>query len=159
MCGVATRLDKISLEARLKTLFNAVPEDASDRFNLADFLNDDAVIIFDVGELRQHAQRAVTLVVLSNLWSVIRRRQHRRDLLGNSHTTETAQSEADHRAYSSSQDLPLVNVYLEEAASLATTDLISEMLDQSRSFGVSLTLATQFPSQIKDTDEADIYDC
>jgi len=158
MGGVATRLDKISLDARLKALFNTVPEAESDRFDLADFLDEDAVIIFDVGELRQHAQRAVTLVVLSNLWSALNRRQQRRDLLGNAHTTDTESSD-DHsetpnsEIQSSSQELPLVNVYLEEAGSLATTDLISEMLDQSRSFGVSLTLATQFPGQIRDTDE------
>ncbi|MFC6795362.1 hypothetical protein ACFQFH_14915 [Halobaculum halobium] len=45
------------------------------------------------------------------------------------------------------RDDPLVNLYLEEAASVAVSDLLSTLLSQARSFDCAVTLATQFPGQ------------
>ncbi|WP_276247583.1 ATP-binding protein [Haladaptatus sp. YSMS36] len=135
MQGVANRIEKIPVDKRLARMFNHVADgdEASDtpHFDLADWLDEDAVIIFDTGGLRSEAQRVLTLVILSNLWTALRRRTQQSD-------------EEDH---------PLVNLYIEEAASVAVTDLLTEFLAKSRSFGCSVTLAMQFPGQLRAASE------
>ncbi|WP_435067604.1 hypothetical protein [Haloplanus sp. C73] len=158
MQGVANRLEKVPTDRRLARLFNHVPEtprtetatatataaDATDtaagaptdatatdaHFDLGPYLDANVVIILDVGGLRIETRRAITLVLLSNLWTALRRRRQRRD--------------ADR--------LPLVNCYLEEAASIAATDLLTTLLAQARSFDCALTLAMQFPTQLDQAD-------
>ncbi|RLM89972.1 ATP-binding protein [Haloarcula sp. Atlit-7R] len=132
MGGVMTRLDTVSQDARLRALFNHLPEDDAERFDLVDLLDEDALIILDMGEFdSQETKQAITQVVLSNLWSALKRRVRYADDVGT--------------------DLPLVNLYLEEAATFEELDLIGELLDQSRSFGIGLTLISQFPAQFKHT--------
>lgn len=104
------------------------PDDA--QFDLGQYLDANVVVILDLGGLRIETRRAITLVLLSNLWTALRRRRQRRD--------------ADR--------LPLVNCYLEEAASVAATDLLTTLLAQARSFDCALTLAMQFPSQLDQAD-------
>ncbi|MFB6202660.1 MAG: hypothetical protein ABEI98_11715 [Halorhabdus sp.] len=99
-------------------------------FDLGQYLDANVVIVLDLGGLRIETRRAITLVLLSNLWTALRRRRQRRD---------------DER-------LPLVNCYLEEAASVAATDLLTTLLAQARSFDCALTLAMQFPGQLDQTD-------
>ncbi|EMA52078.1 hypothetical protein C450_11858 [Halococcus salifodinae DSM 8989] len=168
MQGVANRLEKIPVDGRLASVFNHVPDSNShshprsdstseldldlDRdpdpnvnpisdsdsggddpvFDLAALLDEDVVVILDMGELRSEAQRVLTLVVLSNLWTALRRRSRR------------ASTDADH---------PLVNLYLEEAASVAVSDLLGDLLAQSRGFDCSITLSMQFPAQLRQADE------
>lgn len=132
MQGVANRIEKIPVDKRLATMFNHVPGDDDPHFDLAEYLDEDVVVIVDTGGLRNDAQRVVTLVVLSNLWTALRRR---------------VQTAGDDSSYS------LVNVYLEEAASVAMSGLLQELLAQSRSFGCSVTLAMQFPEQLRAVDE------
>lgn len=127
MQGVANRVEKIPIDPRLARLFDHVPGDDDPHFDLADILDDDVVVIFDTGDLRSEAQRVLTLVVLSNLWTALRRRTRRSEAI----------------------DHPLVNVYVEEAASIAVSDLLKQLLSQSRSFGCSVTLAMQFPGQLE----------
>lgn len=129
MQGVANRIEKIPLDDRLGELFNHVPSDDDPRFDLRDVIDEDAVVILDTGGLRPESRRVLTLVVLSQLWAVLGRR------------TRTA-----------TDDVPLVNLYLEEAATVATSGLVSELLAQSRAFGLSMTLAMQFPAQLRQAD-------
>ncbi|QLG61118.1 ATP-binding protein [Halorarum salinum] len=132
MQGVANRMEKVPIDQRLARIFNHVPDDEADRtdphFDLADHLNQNEVIIIDTGELRSEAQRVLTLVVLSNLWTALRRRTRR------------------------GTDDALVNVYVEEAASVAVSDLLKELLAQSRGFNCAMTLAMQFPAQLREAD-------
>ncbi|WP_231554228.1 ATP-binding protein [Halobellus rufus] len=134
MQGVANRIEKIPVDKRLARVFNHVPEANDPQFDLAEYLNEDVVIIFDTGELRTEAQRVLTLVILSNLWTALRRRAQRED-----------------------GEYPLVNVYIEEAASIAVSDLLKQLLAQSRGFGCSITLAMQFPAQLRGVTD-DVYD-
>ncbi|MFD1568937.1 ATP-binding protein, partial [Halolamina litorea] len=134
MQGVANRVEKIPIDQRLARIFNHVPEDGDPHFDLAEYLNEDVVIILDTGGLRNEAQRVLTLVVLSNLWTALRRRSQR-----------------------SQGDQPLVNLYIEEAASVAVSDLLKQLLSQSRSFDCSMTLAMQFPAQLKSQNH-DVYE-
>jgi hypothetical protein len=130
MQGVANRIEKVPVDARLARLFNHVPNDDT-AFDLAKVLDEDALVVFDLGGLRTASQRGLTLVLLSKLWTALRSRTRRADASG---------------------DPPLVNLYLEEAADLAVTDLLSELLAQSREFGLSVTLAMQFPGQLREAD-------
>ncbi|WP_435078862.1 ATP-binding protein [Halococcus sp. AFM35] len=134
MQGVANRLEKIPVDRRLASVFNHVPDSERDDpvFDLADLLDEDVVVILDMGELRSEAQRVLTLVVLSNLWTALRRRSRR------------GSNDAEH---------PLVNLYLEEAASVAVSDLLGDLLAQSRGFDCSVTLSMQFPAQLRRADE------
>ncbi|KTG25155.1 TraM recognition domain-containing protein [Haloferax profundi] len=131
MQGVANRIEKVPIDARLAQLFNHVPDEDSDdpQFDLRTLIDEDAVIIIDTGGLRPASQRVITLVILSALWTALRRR--------------TQQADND-------TDLPLVNLYLEEASQLSTSSLLSELLAQSRSFGLSITLSMQFPAQLRE---------
>lgn len=131
MQGVANRIEKIPIDQRLARIFNHVPAEGDPHFDLADYLSENVVIIFDTGSLRTEAQRVLTLVILSNLWTALRRRTQRRT--------------GPH---------PLVNLYIEEAASVAVSDLLKQLLSQSRSFDCSVTLAMQFPAQLKGHNQA-----
>ncbi len=161
-------------------------------FDLFEHISEDEVIIFDTGGLRSEFQRVLTLVVLSNLWSALKRRsQHEQatqprvdsgiemepnraheegsslgrspedegaslgigdssDPGGASSIPSTAMSGSRGSSKTSGSSGGLVNVYVEEAASVAVSGLLSEFLAQSRGFGCSVTLAMQFPQQLED---------
>mgnify|MGYP000129705805 CR=1 FL=1 len=138
MDAVGNRLDKLKEDAHLRRIFSHVPEqnDAGDyvdnRFDFREFLDEDATIIFDLGDLRPEAQRAITLLLLSNLWDAVQVR--RRD------------GQTDYEK--------LTNLIIEEAAPVASTKLVSEqLLPQGRSFGLSMGLVMQFPEQVRNRNE------
>ena len=130
--GVHNRIEKIPLDERLGHLFDHVPEEDDPHFDLRAVIDEDAVVIIDTGGLRDASQQALTRTVLSQLWTALQRRAH---------TTDAG-------------DRPLVNLYLEEAAQLVSSGIVDTLLSQSRSFGCSVTLATQFPGQLRVRDEA-----
>jgi len=87
MDAVGNRLDKLREDAHLRRIFSHVPEqnDAGEyvdnRFDFREFLDEDATVLFDLGDLRPEAQRAITLLLLSNLWDAVqvRRRDGKTD--------------------------------------------------------------------------------
>ena len=138
MDAVGNRLDKLKEDAHLRRIFSHVPDqnDAGEyvdnRFDFREFLDEDATIIFDLGDLRPEAQRALTLLLLSNLWDAVQVR--RRD------------GQTDYQK--------LTNLIIEEAAPVASTKLVSEqLLPQGRSFGLSMGLVMQFPEQVRNRNE------
>jgi DNA helicase HerA-like ATPase len=138
MDAVGNRLDKLKEDAHLRRIFSHVPEqnDAGEyvdnRFDFREFLDEDATILFDLGDLRPEAQRAITLLLLSNLWDAVQVR--RRD------------GQTDYEK--------LTNLIIEEAAPVASTKLVSEqLLPQGRSFGLSMGLVMQFPEQVRNRNE------
>ena len=138
MDAVGNRLDKLKEDAHLRRIFSHVPEqnDAGEyvdnRFDFREFLDEDTTIIFDLGDLRPEAQRAITLLLLSNLWDAVQVR--RRD------------GQTDYEK--------LTNLIIEEAAPVASTKLVSEqLLPQGRSFGLSMGLVMQFPEQVRNRNE------
>jgi len=139
MQGVATRIEKIPMSPPVARIFDHVPGADTPSFDLGEHLSEDCVIVFDTGRLRTETQRVLALVVLSELWTALKRRKRTAGGgygLGGGHDG----------------DLPLVNLYLEEAASLAGTGLLDDLLSQSRSFGCSVMLAMQFPAQLAERD-------
>lgn len=132
MQGVANRVEKIPLDDRLARVFNHMPDDGTDpHFDFQEVLDEDGLVIIDTGGLRSESQRVLALVLLSNFWTALRRRTRQH----------------------SDDDLPLVNLYLEEASSIAVSDLFGDLLAQSRGFGLSVTMAMQFPAQLREESE------
>jgi DNA helicase HerA-like ATPase len=131
--GVRTRVEKVPKNTHLSRLLNHVHQAGAPRFGIEAVLDEDALVILDLGGLRAESQRVVTLVLLSELWSALKRRKSTTD-----------------------GDLPLVNCYIEEAASIANSDLLSDLFRESRAFGISITLAMQYPAQLEAAD-ADTY--
>jgi len=127
MHGVKTRVEEIVTDQRLTQIFNHVPSDDDPHFQFDDLLDEDAVIILDTGGLRQQSQHVLTLLVLAELWASLRRRAR------------------------TTQNPPLVNLYLEEASDIAASQILRDLLAKGRGYNVSVTLATQFPSQLEDT--------
>lgn len=132
--GAINRLDEITSNTYLNQIFNHVPEwdpetqsYTEPTFDFHEFHQEDVVILFDTGKLRPEAQQALTLLFLSNFW-------------------EAAQIRRD-----SSGSLPehITNLVLEEAAPIASTELVAnELIPQGRSFGVSLELVMQYGEQV-----------
>jgi hypothetical protein len=138
MDAVGNRLDKLREDAHLRRIFSHVPEQddngeyVDNRFDFREFLDEDATILFDLGDLRPEAQRAIILLLLSNLWDAVQVR--RRD------------GKTDYEN--------LTNLIIEEAAPVASTKLVSEqLLPQGRSFGLSMGLVMQFPGQVRNRNE------
>ena len=138
MDAVGNRLDKLREDAHLRRIFSHVPERddngeyVDNRFDFREFLDEDVTVLFDLGDLRPEAQRAITLLLLSNLWDAVQVR--RRD--GNTDYEN------------------LTNLIIEEAAPVAATKLVSEqLLPQGRSFGLSMGLVMQFPGQVRNRNE------
>ncbi|MFC5971382.1 hypothetical protein ACFPYI_08585 [Halomarina salina] len=170
MQGVANRIEKIPADERLGRVFNHVsdipstthdsstlPDTADDgpRFDLADHLDEDTVIIFDTGGLRSEAQRVLALVVLSNLWTALRRRKQAVAAIGTKRAgddlTDTDDDpDRDTELAPADPADPLVNLYVEEAASIAISDLLQTLLAQARGFDCAITLAMQFPAQLRE---------
>ncbi|WP_435182196.1 ATP-binding protein [Halorussus sp. AFM4] len=138
MDAVGNRLDKLREDAHLRQIFSHTPEQneageyVDNHFDFREFLDEDATILFDLGDLRPEAQRALTLLLLSNLWDAVQVR--RRD------------GQTDYEK--------LTNLIIEEAAPVASTKLVSEqLLPQGRSFGLSMGLVMQFPGQVRNRSE------
>ncbi|QLD89083.1 hypothetical protein HWV07_08585 [Natronomonas salina] len=128
MTGAARRIKKASKDARLRPLFN----DHGDRdvaFDLLDHLDEQCVIVIDTSDYREDPRRLLTLVIVSQLWTALTRRVERSD---------------------PHEDLSQVNLFIEEAADVATADILGELLSQGRAFGVGVTLMMQFPQQVRD---------
>lgn len=144
--GAIGRVDEIATDSRLAPIFEYVrstnnegEDDSKDepRFDFADVVNDDTVVIFDFGGMDDRVKRTLTLVLLSNLWSALKAREQ---------DPETSGAP------------PLVNLYLEEAADVADTKLVDTLLSQGRSFNLSVTLGVQFARQLESPDpENDTY--
>ncbi|WP_128478895.1 ATP-binding protein [Halorussus pelagicus] len=138
MDAVGNRLDQLREDTHLRQIFSHAPEQneageyVDNHFDFREFLDEDATILFDLGDLRPEAQRAITLLLLSNLWDAVQVR--RRD------------GQTDYEK--------LTNLIIEEAAPVASTKLVSEqLLPQGRSFGLSMGLVMQFPGQVRNRSE------
>lgn len=133
MGGALNRVETVATDGRLAPMFDHVPGEGDPRFDFADVIDADRVIVIDLGGLETGAKRALTLALLSNLWRALQVRA------------------ADPET---SDDPPLVNLYLEEAGALADAALLDTLLSQGRSFGLSVFLGVQFLGQLDADDPA-----
>ncbi|MGB9964087.1 type IV secretory system conjugative DNA transfer family protein [Halobacterium hubeiense] len=126
MSAATRRIGTATNDARLAPLFEA---QADEQFDLRETLDEDCVIVFDLQGYGERSRTLLAVAILSQLWRALQRRQ-----------TTTQE-----------QDLPLVNCYIEEAADLATTGILDTLLAQGRGFDLAVTLAMQFPEQLRDS--------
>ncbi|MFD1586238.1 hypothetical protein ACFR9U_04540 [Halorientalis brevis] len=131
MSGALNRAEEITTNSRLAPAFEHVPGPDDPALDFGELLDEDAVLIFDYGGMEDRVKDPLTLLILSQLWAALKSRNER--------TPDDA-------------DLPLVNLYLEEAKAIVDT-----LLSEGRSFGLSLTLDLQFVSQLKSPDDNDTY--
>ncbi|SDN15724.1 hypothetical protein SAMN04487949_3526 [Halogranum gelatinilyticum] len=124
MGGVANRLAYISQDTHLRRIFN----NTENQFDFRDVLDENTVILFDLGDLRGEAARIMTGVILTNLDDALRERK--RDL----------------NQYS---DQYVVNLLVDEAASVVVSDIMNDLLEKGRSFRLSVGLSMQFPEQLE----------
>lgn len=132
MQGVTNRIEKATRDRRLARLFDHAPPDDRNKsqaahFDFRDHLDEDCVILLDTSGYREESRRLLTILFLSKLWTALQRR--------------VASADTD--------DLPLVNLYVEEAADVAASGVLADLLSEGRGFGLGVTLSMQFPRQVK----------
>jgi hypothetical protein len=134
MGAVERRLAMATDDSRLAPLFTATADDSDvGQFDLREQLDENCVIVFDMGGYGGDARRMLAVAVIGQLWRALER-----------------------RAETGPTDPPLVNCYLEEAADIAATGILDTLLSQGRAFGIAITLAMQFPEQIR-TEHPRVY--
>ncbi|MFC5367160.1 ATP-binding protein [Salinirubrum litoreum] len=127
--GAKTQIRQPIADSRVAHIFNHVSEPDGPHLDLDALLNQDVLVILDMGRLNEQSSRDLTTVLLSMLWAALQRRVER------SRYQEETQ--------------PLVNIYIEEASFLADSKLLDQLLSKGRSFDCSLLLSMQFASQAK----------
>ncbi|MFB6312051.1 MAG: ATP-binding protein, partial [Salinirussus sp.] len=133
--GAAGRVETIATDGRLAPVFNHVPDEGDPHLDFGSLLDEDLTIVVDFAGLEEDVKRALTIVVLSRLWTALKA-----------------------RADTAGTDTPLVNLYLEEARDVASTQLLDTLLAEGRSYGLSMTLGLQYPEQVATPDpERDTY--
>ena len=124
MGGVGNRLAYISQDTHLRRIFN----NTENRFDFRDLIDENTVILFDLGDLREEAARIMTGVILTNLDDALKERK--RDL---------AQYSDDY----------VVNLIVDEAASVVVSGIMNDLLEKGRGFRLSVGLSMQFPEQME----------
>ncbi|MFC6723483.1 conjugal transfer protein [Halobium palmae] len=124
MGGVGNRLAYISQDTHLRQIFN----NTENQFDFRDVLDENTVILFDLGDLRDEAARIMTGVILTNLDDALKERK--RDL----------------KQY---PDDYVTNLLVDEAASVVVSDIMNDLLEKGRSFRLSVGLSMQFPEQME----------
>jgi len=110
MGGVGNRLAYISQDTHLRQIFN----NTENQFDFRDVLDEDTVILFDLGDLRDDAARIMTGVILTNLDAALKDRK---------------------RALSEHSDDYVVNLLVDEAASVVVSGIMNDLLEKGRGSG------------------------
>jgi len=124
MGGVGNRLAYISQDTHLRKIFNNTER----RFDFRDVLDENKVILFDLGDLRDDAATIMTGVILTNLDDALKERKRNLDR---------------------QPDEYVANLLIDEAASVVVSDIMNDLLEKGRGFRLSVGLSMQFPEQIE----------
>ncbi|ELZ68543.1 conjugation protein [Haloferax prahovense DSM 18310] len=122
--GIGSRLAHLSLDTNLLPMFN----NTEPRFDFRDILDEDKIILLDLGELSGEASRLVTGVVFSNLYEALKERR---------------------RKVNDYPDDYVVNLFVDEASSVVVSGLMNDLLEKGRAFRLSVGLSMQYPEQIE----------
>lgn len=156
--GAISRVEKIDSDGRLAPLFDhvhhhesqtAVEDDASTThpaFSFAEIVDEDVTVVFDFGGMDPQIKAALTLVLLSDLWRALEARATEPLAAGVGLESESDAADGSH---------PQVNLYLEEAGSVANSPIVDTLLSQGRSFGLSVMLGVQYLGQLRSRDDDD----
>jgi len=132
MGGVGNRLAYISQDTHLRQIFN----NTENQFDFRDVLDEDTVILFDLGDLRDDAARIMTGVILTNLDAALKDRKQ-----------DLTQHPDDY----------VVNLLVDEAASVVVSGIMNDLLEKGREFRLSVGLSMQFPEQMEAEGGRKIY--
>ena len=132
MGGVSNRLDHVTQDAHLRWIF----DNTEPRFDFRDVLDENTIVLFDLGDLRDEAARLMTGVILTNLEDALETRDRTVDELPDDY---------------------VVNLLVDEAASVVVSDVMNDLLEKGRSFGLSVGLSLQFPEQIEAEGDHQVY--
>lgn len=132
MGGMSNRLDYVTQDAHLRRIF----DNTEPRFDFRDVLDEDTVVLFDLGDLRDEAARLMTGVILTNLEDALETRK---------------------RTASAMPDDYVVNLLIDEAASVVVSEVTNDLLEKGRSFRLSVGLSLQFPEQIEEEGNRQVY--
>ncbi len=124
MGGVSNRFAYISQDSHLRRIFN----NTDPQFDFRELLDTNQVILFDLGDLREEAARMVTGVILTSLEDALR-----------THEDDLNRRPEDY----------VVNLLIDEAASVVVSDVLNDLLEKGRSFRLSVGLSMQFPEQMQ----------
>jgi len=122
MGGVGNRLAYISQDTHLRRIFN----NTENRFDFRDLIDQNTVILFDLGDLREEAARIMTGVILTNLDDALKERK--RDL---------AQYSDDY----------VVNLIVDEAASVVVSGIMNDLLERVGASASRLDSQCSFPNR------------
>lgn len=160
MNAVFNRLNYIREDQHLRKIFNNTDE----KFDFRDHLNSDKIILFDMGDLRDDATMVMTGLILTNLWDALQESDRSMCTHGHNSITEckekARQNGLDPERPQCREEWPddhLVNIIVDEAASVASSNIINKMLEQGRSFHLSVGLSMQFPEQMKSAGSERVY--
>ncbi|WP_135665817.1 ATP-binding protein [Halorhabdus rudnickae] len=131
--GVSNRMDYITQDAHLRRIFN----NTESQFDFRDLIDEDKVVIFDLGDLRDEAGRVMTGVILTQLYDAVKHRDG----------DELARKPDDYVA----------NLLIDEASSVVVSDTLTTLLEKGREFRLSIELVTQFPEQMKEAGNREVY--
>lgn len=134
--GLLTRIEKLYQDARLRPLFQTLPEDDDQVFQFDDWLDRDVVMLFDLGALSDEGQRVLANALLYALWGGLKR------------TTQSPES---------TSIADRMTLIIDEAPQLHVGQRLTTFLSQARSFGLGVVLAMQYPRQFLETDSEAVY--
>ncbi|QLD88798.1 ATP-binding protein [Natronomonas salina] len=142
MGAVTRRLGKVTNDSRLTPLFTHTgihshnntdtdddDADAAPSFDFLDVLDEPCTVIIDTSGYHDDPRKLLTITLISELWRALKRRQALAD---------------------PGVALPQVNLFVEEAADVASFDVLTDLLSKGRSFGVGVTPILQFPEQVRE---------
>ena len=154
--AVHNRLERIQGDSYLRRIFT----NTDTKFDFRDHLDDDKVILFDLGDLSDGPTKTLTGLILTQLWSALQESKKEKCVMDHDSVDECREKAADPENPDCREpwgDDHVVNLIVDEAASVAVTDIMTTMLEQGRSFNLSLGLSMQFPEQMKRRNDERMY--
>ncbi|WP_240479636.1 ATP-binding protein [Haloprofundus marisrubri] len=122
--GLTNRLAYISQNDNLREIF----DNTAQQLDLQEVLDSNQVILFDLGEVSDEAAKILTALIFALLEDALR-----------THEDDLTQRPDDY----------VVNLMIDEAASVAASEVLNNLLEKGRSFRLSVGLAMQFPEQMR----------
>jgi hypothetical protein len=130
--GGATRLEKIYGDGYLRPMFDTTPAAPDDAFRFDQWLDEDVLIIFDLGGLTDRGQRVIAATLLALCWRALPNR--------------SAQ-------YAASQAPPTSLLFLDEVPHLEVESQLVDLLAMGRGHGLGVVPMLQHPRQLGHEDD------
>lgn len=132
--GAANRIEKVYGNEMLRPMFDHSPADPSAAFRFEQFLEEDALLIFDISGFTADSKRILANTLLSTFWWALKHQERA----------------ASHQELT---DETPVTVCIDEVAKLNVEPQLEELIPLGRGFGLSLVAMLQSPHQLNTADE------